>query len=301
MVTRKSNPRTRITEVQKAFEADLYHRLVRDNRDPPVHIPLKREIIERIVDDDELGLRDNGPHPNGNGIFADGGIVTAQDDFEFTENPRRVASFEDWLHRKVEQDILQVTPRDGVIDARHWTSDYVRDASKQGIKHANREARRAGIDVRIPDTAAIDEPVGATLRRSVHQDILQSAYIRSYDELDGITTDMAVDISRTMSEGLSEGLNPQTIARNMNDRVDKVGLTRGRRLARTETMRAYNNHTLGRYGTFEVQRVRLLTFEPCSVCQAIEAGGPYELDDAPSIPADSHPNCVCSWAPAPNT
>ena len=282
MVKRKNNPETHITEVQKAFEAEFYHRLVRDSREPPIHDPLKPAIRERVIEDDTLGLH--------NRLQAVSASVVAE--FEFPENPERAAEFESWLNEKIEDDVLEDLGRDLVIDGEHWTAEHIRDASKQGIKHGDRQLRRSGFDVD-------DEPVSSVVRAPVHQDVIQSGYLRAYDELEGITTDMATDISRTMSDGLAEGWGPRKTASAMNDRVDKVGLTRSRRLARTETSRAYNDHSLVRFDEFGVTHVDVLTHEPCDLCASVAAGGPYTLEEARGlVPGSTHPNCVCSLTPA---
>lgn len=284
MVKRKTNPRTHIVEVQKRFEAELYHRLIRDARDPPIHDPLKPEIGRRVIDEDALGLRD--------GLVTDGGTgtLTAQE-FDFPENPELAADFETWLNEKIEGDVLHELPRNQVVAGDHWTAEHIRAASRQGVKHGDRELRRSGFDVEA-------EPASAVVRAPVHQDMLQSGYLRAYDELDGISSEMATEISRSMSEGLAEGLNPRETASRMNERVD-VGLTRSRRLARTESSRVYNNHSLARFDEFGVAEVDVLTFEPCDLCQAIAAGGPYSLQEARGlVPGSTHPNCVCSLTPA---
>lgn len=293
MVQRKTNPRTWIVEVQKAFEADIYHRLVRDNREPPqVEEPLKQAILRQIVEEDALGF--DVEFAEVADIFAtDGGVVIAQD-FEFAEDPQRTADFEDWLNGKISNDVLEELPRDRILDADHWTSGHVRDASTQGVRHGNRELRRAGI---TPG----EDPIGTVLRTPVHRDIVRSGYIRAYDELDGITSEMAADIGRTMSDGLSDGLGPREIASNMNNRVDKVGLTRSRRVARTETARVYNDHSLARYSEHGITQVDVLTSDPCEICQDIAAGAPYTLEEAQGLlPGESHPNCVCSFQPRVN-
>lgn len=286
MVKRKNNPRTHINEVQRRFEADLYRRLVQDNRDRSTRTPLKSKIRRKVVDEDAFDLTDSGSLS-----ASHSGSLQA---YEFPENPERSAEFEEWLDRQVKRGVLVQVGRDRVIDGDHWTSEYIRDAGKQGIKHGNRELRRAGVE---PD----DTPVGAALRAPVHTDILQAGYLRSYDELDKITSEMATEISRAMSDGLAQGWNPRKTASAMNERVDNVGLTRSRRIARTETMRAYHDHSIARYGEHDIQKVRIVTYNPCDVCENLAADNPYTLEEARGlIPGSTHPNCVCATAPVTN-
>ena len=74
----------------------------------------------------------------------------------------------------------------------------------------------------------------------IHLDAILTLYIREYAALQNITDAMRGQIARVLTEGVQEGLNTRTIAANMVDRVDKIGITRARLLAQTETIRAYN-------------------------------------------------------------
>lgn len=294
MVQRKNNPRTQINEVQRRFESDLYHRLVRDDRDRPQHEPLAEWIRERIADDDALGLdSDDASDLDGLDIFApDGGTREITADFDFAEDPARAADFEEWLAEKIEEDVLVATDRGDVIDGGHWSAEYIRDSSKQGIKHADRELRRVGID---PDGEAVNQ----VLRTPVQRDIVAAAYRRTYDELEGVTEQMGREIARSMSDGLSQGKNPVDIARDMTERTD-VGLSRSRRIARTETARTYNTSTAARYDDHGVTQVRVLTSNPCEACASLAAGGPYPVEDAADL-LPEHSNCVCSISPVTDT
>lgn len=284
MVQRKTNDRTQVTEVQKAFEADLYHRFIRS--DGP-STPLRTAITEQVVDEDALGLTTItlGHRPQ----------VRAELDFEFPENPQAAADFEDWLEGKIQSDVLESASRSRVVDGRHFSSDYIYQSSEQGVNHAHRELRRAGVDFDDSDS------IGTILRTPVHQDILESGYIRAYDELDNITSEMSTEISRVMSDSLAEGVNPRETARRMNERTD-VGLARSRRMARTETSRLYSQHSANRYSDLGVTEVEILTANPCDKCADLAAGDPYPIEEAGSlIPQETHPNCVCSLSPVVET
>jgi SPP1 gp7 family putative phage head morphogenesis protein len=74
----------------------------------------------------------------------------------------------------------------------------------------------------------------------IHLDAIQTLYIREYAALRNVTDTMRGQIARVLTEGVQEGLNTRDIAANMVDRVDKIGITRARLIAQTETIRAYN-------------------------------------------------------------
>lgn len=82
-------------------------------------------------------------------------------------------------------------------------------------------------------------------------------YTRTFNELKGITEAMDQQISRVLSEGMAQGLGPAKIARNITDRVDKIGITRARTMARTEVIRAHHVATINTYREAQVEGVRV--------------------------------------------
>jgi SPP1 gp7 family putative phage head morphogenesis protein len=62
---------------------------------------------------------------------------------------------------------------------------------------------------------------------------------------------MDQQISRVLTKGLAEGLNPRDIGKNIADRVDKIGRTRGVLIARTETINIHQNAALNEYYSIE--------------------------------------------------
>jgi len=56
---------------------------------------------------------------------------------------------------------------------------------------------------------------------------------------------------------MAEGLSPRTIARRLNDRVDKIGKVRARALARTEIIRAHHSANVQEYRMAGIEKVRV--------------------------------------------
>lgn len=71
------------------------------------------------------------------------------------------------------------------------------------------------------------------------------------------------------------------------------------RLLRTETARMKEYINEASYRENGIKFVNVMT-EPgaCTKCISISANGPYPIDDAPSIPGDTHVNCRCGKVPA---
>jgi SPP1 gp7 family putative phage head morphogenesis protein len=110
-------------------------------------------------------------------------------------------------------------------------------------------------------------------------------------------------ISRVLAEGLAQGKGPMDIARAMVGRVEKIGITRARMIARTETIRAHAEASLNTYEEAGVMGVgvqaEFVTAQDSKVCEECEAAaenGPYSIDEARGM-IPLHPNCRCAWVP----
>lgn len=259
---------SRTTTLRQKFEADAKRRFT--------HI--KRAVARKVREADAFGLRTN------------------RGEFEFTRTADKVSGFMAWLH---EQEVAQgLTIRQGTpltqAAEQNWANTYVQTAYVRGLNQAGARLRKAGATV---------EPrwIDAAFRRPIHADRLGIAYTRTFTELQGITATMDQQISRVLAEGLAGGAGPADIARAINNRVDKIGVTRARMLARTEVINAHADATLNTYVEAGLEGVDvvaewLTANDACPECVALEEGGPYSIERARGmIPV--HPNCRCAWAP----
>lgn len=171
-------------------------------------------------------------------------------DFRFEQDADKEAAFTEWLGQAMDDEVLEPVPSQAVMNGHHWTGSYARASSQKGIEFANRQLREAGVD--SPDAEDL-------FNRPVHQEQLRALYRRNFTQLEGITDAVSQDLSRTLTKALAEGINPREAARRINDRVDAVGLTRARTLARTETMHAHHRHAARRYQDAGVEQVKILT------------------------------------------
>ena len=206
--------------------------------------------------------------------------------FEFTENPQKVSMFMKWLNDAEDEGILEVTKREGrqVVAHSEWQSIYVRRSYEKGIAFAERKLTEAGISVAVEDIRDV-------FNRPIHADALGMLYTRNFSELQGITEAMDQQISRVLTDGLSQGKNPRVIARDIANRVDKIGITRARTLARTEVNRAQNEATLNRYSDYGVKKVEWVatSARACPICAAND-GSIYTREEAHGL-LPAHPNC----------
>lgn len=228
--------------------------------------------------------------------------------FQFTRDDQKAEAFMRWLRRQQENDVLTVIERN--------ENTFVRSAYGRGLEHAHSELRKEGVDVDVDDLQNV-------YNLPVHQETLQMLYTRNYEALQGITDEVAKQIADELTTGFSQGWNPREMARNITDRVDKIGKTRATTLARTEVINAHSEATLNRYEQLGVEgvtiRAELSTAgdrRVCPLCKAragktvtieeartetftYEAGEdePPSLSGTYRIRPPLHPNCRCAWLP----
>jgi SPP1 gp7 family putative phage head morphogenesis protein len=146
------------------------------------------------------------------------------------------------------------------------------------------------------------EYIRQAMRGGRHYQTVKQLRTRQFDDMRKITDATAASVSKVLRKAMADGVGPQEAARLINDRVAKVGITRGRLLARTELISAYNESSLNLYEDAGVKGVdlepELLTAEDDRVCSICEdaAQETYTIDDARGV-IPLHPNCRCAWAP----
>lgn len=260
---------TQTTALRKRFEGEASRRFRR----------LKGRIRAELIEKDGFGL------------------ISNQGRFEFTRDDDKISAFMQWLEEAERDEILTVSRGTPLSQAgrQAWTHLYVESAYQRGIAQAGRNLRKSGVRVE-------DRFIDAAFNRPIHADRIGLIYVRAYQELEGITDAMNQQISRVLAEGLSQGLNPRDIARNLNNRVDKIGIARARVLARTEVISAHAEATLNAYKEAGVQGVSAQAEfatagddRVCEECESLE-GTVRPIDEARGL-IPQHPNCRCAWLP----
>lgn len=209
--------------------------------------------------------------------------------FPFETIGGRRSAFLTWL-----EDQFQL----GVIEHVNHRS-YIRASYKRGVTHADFALRKAG--VQLPEDTDLEDLFAAP----VHADTLETLMTRDLAALRGINAAMGADIGRTLAEGLAQGWNPHKTAREINGRVDAVGIHRSRLLARTETQNAVAQGTLNRFKQQGVDEVTVFAefstagdARVCPECLTLE-GRVFDMDNAAGI-IPVHPDCRCVWLPVRN-
>lgn len=294
---RRDPTRTTILRVQFMRDMDRRFRMLRG-------------LIRRaIVDEDVFGLKDVV------------GVATLQRTpgrrrFAFRTSSEKVSAFMEWLRRQVENDILQVTNIQQVgqaVDAA-WTNQYISDSYRRGVARARSQLRQAGFDVpSLVETGGIE----ASMSAPFHVDRLGLLFTRTFNELKGITDAMDQQISRVLSQGIADGLNPKTLAKQLNAVIRgggaDLGITdtlgryisaerRAQILARTEIIRAHAEAQLQEFENWQVEGVTVeaewITAgdnRVCEQCANLE-GSVFTIEQAHGM-LPLHPSCRCAWLP----
>ncbi len=269
---------TKTSSVVRRFEADLARRWRR------VAAAIKHEVIE----EDGFGYERREFAWNARR-------------FDFPRSDQKVAAFMKWLRKLQDDEVLEI--RTGVAQEyaakSSWANLYIKTAYQKGIARSAAQMRKGGLSV-------TDRWVEAAFFRPVHADRIGLVYTRVFSELEGVTKVMDTRISRVLSLGMMEGRGVKDIARDLNETVKEIGLTRSRVIARTEIIRSHAEATLNTYEeaglsevTVEAEFATAQDNRVCPKCEKLASEGPYNLKEARGmIPV--HPNCRCAWIPVVN-
>ena len=227
---------------------------------------------------------------------------------KYSSNTEKVTQFMDWLDRMEQLSIYQTVslPRVGGIKP-VWQNIYIASAYKRGILWGRRNIKKdpallAKLDLKSSDIPTDTRSIDLAFSSGVHADRVGTIYTRAYSDLEGITTTMDAQISRILADGLILGENPRTIAANIADRINKIGIHRATLLARTEVIRAHHLASIQTYRNFGVEGVTVLAewntagdARVCELCYPLE-GKVFTLNKIEGmIPV--HPQCRCGAVP----
>lgn len=284
IVTMARSDPTQTATLRRRFEAEMRRRFARLIRE------LRRELPALLA-----------AEPMGIEVHADGSFGAPAFDesgrFLFPRRAEKAAEFMRWLRRQARRDVLQIDDGADVRSAaaRAWSNKYITTAYQSGIRQAGAKLRRGGAKVE-------DSWVASAFNRPVHADRLGLIYTRTFTELYDVTEAMARAMSEVLTLGMADGRNPLDIANSLVDRVDKIGITRARLIARTEVISSHAEASLNAYEEAGVEGVEVEAewstagdSRVCPDCQSME-GRLFTLREARGM-IPLHPNCRCAFLP----
>lgn len=276
LVSNRPNPLridpTRTATLRRKFETELIARFER----------LKVKLRKYLLTDDKLELK----------------ALVGNARFKFNARPERIEEFRKWLATQVEDEILG----DPNTNETAWWDRFIAEGYRQG-------AGRAFDDTMKPYARGYAKTGGVSdFYKGTKYQFLQSSFAqpetvekvqllasRVFTELKGVTDAMSQKMTRDLTEGLSKGDNPLTIAKQLASGVDSVGEVRARAIARTEIVRAHNEGQLDALEGLGVEEVGVMVewstaMNACPLCTPLE-GVTITLKEARGM-LPRHPNCV---------
>lgn len=227
------------------------------------------------------------------------GIVLNDQRWKFRTNAEQLRLFEEWLKTEIQGEILQ-----SQVDA-YWEK-YIEESYKKGLGRSFEEVNKGKKVGREKNLDFYKGSKSQFIQDSFHQpasiEKVKLLAGRVYTDLQGVTETMAAEIKRTLVDGMIQGRHPRVIAKQMNERVDKIGITRANTIARTEVMRA---HAEGQLDAFDKMGVAQLGVSVewstaianvCPLCAPLEGIVVSIKESRGMLPR--HPNCRCVWLPA---
>jgi SPP1 gp7 family putative phage head morphogenesis protein len=228
---------TRTITLRNRFNADAVRRFN----------DLKQVITQSVRDRDVFGL--GQPEIISRNVEALG-----PDDLAGLSQAEKIQAFNEWLEQQEAAGVLQRVPGPGGT-TRAWSDQYITSSYQAGLRKSTRDLAAKGIEVPAT-TVGGTGGVGGVFLTPFHQERVQVLWTETFAALENVTAAMNGQIRRTIAQGMAEGIGPEEMARRIADRVDKVGVTRAKTIARTEVVKSYNTSQV-----FEYQRAEIVIGE----------------------------------------
>lgn len=182
--------------------------------------------------------------------FFGGQIVTNQ--YSYPSSPAKISEFLDYIQGMIDAKIFERVIIFDNINSPYqlWSNTYIKSAYQRGLEKSRQDLSRMGFSAFLPEASVT---AASYFAMPVHIDALNTVYIRMFESLKGITSEMSGQISSILTKGIAEGRSPLELARLIANRIDKIGITRAKKLARTEIVRAYNTASLNNYELLDLE------------------------------------------------
>lgn len=232
--------------------------------------------------------------------------------YEFKRLPEKVDEFMEWVSAQMDIGVLSTANGSAVATsgADAWSSLYIESAYKKGLIKARSDLKKAQSKLpknqrsKLPPglVATDDLSIGAAFNSAIHADRVGLLYTRTFEGMRGINEAAKTQMRQVLSKGLVEGRNPRSIARDLNNRVDKIGITRSKLISRTEVIYAHNSAALNTYDEAsnvlgQDVLVEWDTAEDDRVRPAHEARHGEVLSRGQAEQLLGEPNCRCAVLP----
>ena len=218
--------------------------------------------------------------------------------WRFATTPDKLKLFKAWLQTRVAAGVLQAA------DETPWLSTYISSAYKAAAVRSYAEivGARAGSTLGTEYQGGVESFLLSAFNSPEAREKIQLIFLRSYDQLKGMTEAMGQVMSRVLADGLAHGDGPYAIAQALVKQV-KISKERARMIARTELIHAHAEGQLDSFERLGVAEVGVMAewstagdSRVCSSCAPME-GVVFPVSKARGL-IPRHPNCRCAFRPA---
>ena len=231
--------------------------------------------------------------------------------FNFETDTKKVQAFIEWLNELINEDLLRLGVMADVGDVNEfWGNVYIFESYQRGVQDIRFDLKQQG----IYDFKDID----AVMHTPVHLERVAQMFLRNYENLKGITSDMSKQLANALSEGFINGLSPKDIANNLVELIekgkmadisikDKLGRTistknRASLLARTECIAAHVNGAVEeclrmgyKKGQIFAEFIAGYDDRVCDDCARLHMEV-FTLEEIRNM-IPMHPQCRCTFVP----
>lgn len=252
---------------------------------------LKGDIRRIVIEGDWFGLRPKNQTP-----FRPALNFLAENTKWASLSPdAKLAAFQQWLQQQINA---------GIITQKNWMKPILSESYEKGLGRAFDDVKKAASHQNLSFfEGSKQEFLRTAFGGPVAVEKVEFLATKSFTSLKGITNTMSQQISDELATGMIAGLSPREIARNINNRVDKIGRTRALTLARTEIVRAHAEGQLDGLEKLGVEKIGVMVEwdtagddRVCPLCSAL-SGAVMTIKEARGI-IPRHANCRCAFIPA---
>lgn len=213
---------------------------------------------------------------------------------------RRAAEMQADLERLIRRVLDRLSPDSSpmavqrIVDAelagyssgtRQKVIEWVQDTEQRSVLRGEQLLKASGVSI------------GARLGpRELPKDLRERIEINIANEIDSLTADVKKALTRSLIDGMEAGEGSRVLTKRLQEDL-AMPRVRADLIARTETMRAYNDASKAQYERYGIKRVEWLAAideRTCPTCGALN-GRQWPIDKAPPCPA--HPRCRCVLLP----
>lgn len=224
---------------------------------------------------------------------------TANTRWKFNTDPQKIEEFQKWLAEEMKADILPD------LQADRWWDKYIELGFKKGAGRSYDDVKKRGKTAGDMDyyNGGKDEFLATSFAQPTTREKLDLLSSRVYTELKGVTEAMAQNLTRALTDGLSQGKSPRQIGADIAKTVDGIGKGRGQTIARTEIVRAHAEGQLDALEAMGVEDLGVMVewsttgdAKVCPLCVPLSGIVIKTVEARGMLPR--HPNCRCAWVPA---